>query len=77
MKRMLNAYPSPSSANLWLLLSHFLQNMTIQKIKLMEHYQIPYISMVDYQYNGIIRSSQKFIILDNKLEYELSAGKGP
>lgn len=42
-------------------------------IKLMETYQIPHITMVDNQYRGINSISDKFVKLDNKLEYELKA----
>ena len=42
-------------------------------IKLMELYQIPYVAMVDNQYMGINTTSDKFVRLNNKLEYELKA----
>ena len=42
-------------------------------VRFMMYYQIPYIVMVDAQYNGSNSQSDNFIILDNKLEHELKA----
>jgi hypothetical protein len=42
-------------------------------VEFMTNYQIPYIAMVDTQYNGENQPSDNFVVLDNKLEHELSA----
>jgi predicted ATP-dependent endonuclease of OLD family len=42
-------------------------------VEFMTNYQIPYIPMVDTQYNGENQPSDNFVVLDNKLEHELSA----